>query len=189
MCRLSYQDHLLHVFSSFCCSVSGLCYLQSWAHSNRRVERMYTESWMAWWRQRERMEDNLQKKKEMVRDGSMALGEIKGPHVIFHLFMSFLFSFVSSSFVMVLMWSAFMPAPQGHSRTEPLQPTGALPVLPIHPSIIRLSPSLHPCQHHFTPLPLKLHHEGPCCIARLNNSHVYCPVAQNDPPKMLAGGW
>ena len=60
------------------------------------------------------MEDSLhpeKKKKNMLRDGSAARGGIKGPHVIFHLFMSFLLSFFSPSFVMVLMWSAFMSGP------------------------------------------------------------------------------
>lgn len=83
------------------------------------------------------------KKREMVRDGSMAFGETKGPHVIFHLFMSFLFSFFSLSFVMVLMWSAFMPAPKGHNRTEPLEPRQLYPFYPsIHHSPLSIPPSL-----------------------------------------------
>lgn len=67
----------------------------------------------------ERENDNLHPKKGDVRDGGMALGKIKGPRVILHLFISFLYSFFFFSFVMVLMGSAFMPTPpRTHNRAS-----------------------------------------------------------------------
>lgn len=114
----------------------------------------------------------------MVRDGSMAFGETKGPHVIFHLFMSFLFSFFSSSFVMVLMWSAFMLAPQGHNRTEPLQPRQLYPFYPsIHHSPLSIPPSSLS-----TPFCSPPFETSPWSTTRLNKFHMYCPAAQNDTP-------
>lgn len=82
-----------------------------------------------------------------MRDGSTALGKIKGPHVIFHLFMSFLFAFLSS-FIMLLMWSAFMSAPprtqqsRAHWSSPPFYPS-------IHPSPPSASPPLPPSLPNF----------------------------------------
>lgn len=66
----------------------------------------------------------------------------------------------------------FYPRTQ-HNKLQPLQPTAALSLLPFHPSLTHVSALLHPCQHPFTQLPLKLH-KGRRCTSSLCFPCVCC---------------
>lgn len=125
-CRLQYHDDVraTRVFSGSCSH--WLIQTAAWCK--------YTNGWMDWWG--ERMNGAQFIYREEKRWLRVWLWEVKGPHVIFHLFMSFSFCFLLffCTSVDVECFNACTP-----KDTKPLQSTVCLP------------PSLYHCDHPLSP--------------------------------------